>query len=84
MTRTDVLTERSLLDVMFTGLLKARWRWIAAAAAISLGGLVLSVALPQPWDSQAGLLLIGGLGGFVASILFPWLRIPRKHLRQEF
>lgn len=82
-TSEEVFTELNLFEILAAGPLRVRWRWIASACAICLGGLALSLILPQPWDGQARLLISGGIGGFVACLLFPWLRVRRKHLRNE-
>ncbi len=79
----EAFAELSLLDALAGGLLRTRWRWIASASSISLGCLVLSMALPQPWDSEIRFLTTGVIGGFVASLMFPWMQIRRKHLRRD-
>lgn len=79
----EAFTELNLFEILAAGPLKVRWRWLACACVICLGGLALSLILPQPWDGQARLLLAGGVGGFVACLLLPWLRVRRKHLRDE-
>ncbi|QNE50859.1 hypothetical protein [Klebsiella michiganensis] len=79
----EAFTELNLFEILAAGPLKVRWRWLACACAICLGGLALSLILPQPWDGQARLLLAGVVGGFVACLLIPWLRVRRKHLRDE-
>lgn len=79
----EAFTELDLFEILAASLLKVRWRWIASACAIYLCGLALSLILPQPWDGRARLLLSGGIGGFAACLLFPWLRVRRKHLRNE-
>lgn len=77
----ETFTELNLFETLAAGPLKVRWRLIACACAICLGGLALTLILPQPWDGQARLLISGSIGGFVACLLLPWLRIRRKHLR---
>lgn len=78
----EAFTELNLFEILAASLLKVRWRWIASAGAMCLGILVLSLVLPQPWDSQARFLIFGGIGGFVATMMFPWLRVRRKHLQR--
>lgn len=58
----ETFTELNLFEILAAGPLKVRWRWLACAGAICLGGLALSLILPQPWDGQARLLLAGGVG----------------------
>lgn len=79
----ETFAELSLLDALAGGLLRTRWRWIASASAILLGVLALSMALPQPWGSEIRFLTTGVIGGFVASLMFPWMQIRRKHLRRD-
>ncbi|TNL13948.1 hypothetical protein CYD30_01775 [Kosakonia cowanii] len=79
----EAFTELNLFEILAAGPLKVRWRWVAWACAIYLSSLALSLILPQPWDGQARLLLAGGIGGVVACLLLPWLRVRRKHLRNE-
>ena len=79
----EAFTDLNLFEILAAGPLKVRWRWIASACAICLCGLALSLILPQPWDGRVRLLISGGIGGFTACLLFPWLRIRRKHLRNE-
>lgn len=79
----ETFTELSLLDALASGLLRTRWRWIASASVICLGGLALSMAWPQPWRSEIQFLTVGVIGGFVATLTIPWMRIRRKHLRHD-
>jgi hypothetical protein len=79
----EEFTELSLLDALAAGLFRTRWRWIAFACAICLGTYVLSLALPQPWNGQVRLLATGVIGGFIASLMLPWMRSRRKHLLRQ-
>lgn len=79
----ETFTQLSLLDALAGGLLRTRWRWIASASAIFLGWLTLSLALPQPWGSEIQFLATGIIGGVLATLMFPWMQVRRKHLRRD-